>query len=367
MSTMEFKLLSCVFQEVTEEEPMENDEPDNSTEDVMDESINTPELTKTTDDSEKVIESKKDSDPEKDEKESSETKEQLKKPDKILPCPRCKSMDTKFCYYNNYNVNQPRHFCKACQRYWTAGGTMRNVPVGAGRRKSKNSAARFCQITVSEDGVHRPGIKTLSFGPDNQGVENMDDRSSGSTVTALSMEEQSKKTRSEANPHFNGFANPMQCFQGPPYMWHPAVPFCPTIYPMPIFHHPYWNGSPVPWNVPWVPNLSSPTAPTLGKHTRDGEIITPSMNTSSSSSTSTNTILTPKTLRIDDPNEAAKSSIWTTLGIRKDKGDCISKGFFNSLQSKEVDKKKDGEVEVSAAFKANPVALCRSVDFQERA
>lgn len=41
----------------------------------------------------------------------------LKKPDKILPCPRCNSMDTKFCYYNNYNVNQPRHFCKNCQRY----------------------------------------------------------------------------------------------------------------------------------------------------------------------------------------------------------------------------------------------------------
>ncbi|BAF26477.2 Os10g0406300 [Oryza sativa Japonica Group] len=56
----------------------------------------------------------------------------LKKPDKILPCPRCSSMDTKFCYFNNYNVNQPRHFCKHCQRYWTAGGAMRNVPVGAG-------------------------------------------------------------------------------------------------------------------------------------------------------------------------------------------------------------------------------------------
>ncbi|KAK4403001.1 Cyclic dof factor 2 [Sesamum angolense] len=63
----------------------------------------------------------------------------LKKPDKILPCPRCNSMDTKFCYYNNYNVNQPRHFCKNCQRYWTSGGTMRNVPVGSGRRKNKNA------------------------------------------------------------------------------------------------------------------------------------------------------------------------------------------------------------------------------------
>lgn len=63
-----------------------------------------------------------------------------KKPDRTLPCPRCNSLDTKFCYYNNYNVNQPRHFCKGCQRYWTAGGTLRNVAVGAGRRKRKHSS-----------------------------------------------------------------------------------------------------------------------------------------------------------------------------------------------------------------------------------
>ncbi|KAG0618289.1 hypothetical protein M758_4G052000 [Ceratodon purpureus] len=62
----------------------------------------------------------------------------LPKPDKVVACPRCDSLDTKFCYYNNYNVNQPRHFCKNCQRYWTAGGTLRNVPVGAGRRKNKH-------------------------------------------------------------------------------------------------------------------------------------------------------------------------------------------------------------------------------------
>jgi hypothetical protein len=54
-----------------------------------------------------------------------------------LPCPRCRSRETKFCYFNNYNVNQPRHFCKACHRYWTAGGALRNVPVGAGRRKNR--------------------------------------------------------------------------------------------------------------------------------------------------------------------------------------------------------------------------------------
>ncbi|KAK4393121.1 Cyclic dof factor 3 [Sesamum angolense] len=88
---------------------------------------------------------------EEDQAETSNSQEKsLKKPDKILPCPRCNSMDTKFCYFNNYNVNQPRHFCKNCQRYWTAGGTMRNVPVGAGRRKNKNSISQFRHLTVPE-------------------------------------------------------------------------------------------------------------------------------------------------------------------------------------------------------------------------
>ncbi|XP_006661345.2 dof zinc finger protein MNB1A-like [Oryza brachyantha] len=57
------------------------------------------------------------------------------------PCPRCESRDTKFCYYNNYNTSQPRHFCKSCRRYWTKGGSLRNVPVGGGSRKSSSSSS----------------------------------------------------------------------------------------------------------------------------------------------------------------------------------------------------------------------------------
>ncbi|PIN07395.1 hypothetical protein CDL12_19283 [Handroanthus impetiginosus] len=57
--------------------------------------------------------------------------------DQPLKCPRCDSSNTKFCYYNNYSLSQPRHFCKACKRYWTRGGTLRNVPVGGGCRKNK--------------------------------------------------------------------------------------------------------------------------------------------------------------------------------------------------------------------------------------
>lgn len=60
-------------------------------------------------------------------------------PPEALRCPRCDSAETKFCYYNNYNTSQPRHFCKSCKRYWTAGGSLRNVPVGGGLRKNKKS------------------------------------------------------------------------------------------------------------------------------------------------------------------------------------------------------------------------------------
>jgi hypothetical protein len=57
-----------------------------------------------------------------------------------LECPRCRSTNTKFCYYNNYSTAQPRHLCRACRRYWTHGGTLRDVPVGGATRRRAVSA-----------------------------------------------------------------------------------------------------------------------------------------------------------------------------------------------------------------------------------
>ncbi|CAN4111426.1 unnamed protein product [Withania somnifera] len=61
--------------------------------------------------------------------------------DGAINCPRCHSTNTKFCYYNNYSLTQPRYFCKTCRRYWTEGGTLRNVPVGGGSRKNRRSSS----------------------------------------------------------------------------------------------------------------------------------------------------------------------------------------------------------------------------------
>uniref|UniRef100_A0A7N0T3H2 Dof zinc finger protein n=1 Tax=Kalanchoe fedtschenkoi TaxID=63787 RepID=A0A7N0T3H2_KALFE len=63
-------------------------------------------------------------------------------PETVLKCPRCASMNTKFCYYNNYSHSQPRYFCKTCRRYWTQGGALRNVPVGGGCRRNKRNSSK---------------------------------------------------------------------------------------------------------------------------------------------------------------------------------------------------------------------------------
>ncbi|KAI3713482.1 hypothetical protein L1987_72060 [Smallanthus sonchifolius] len=76
-------------------------------------------------------------------KTSSSSLERKARPqkDSAVNCPRCNSTNTKFCYYNNYSLSQPRYFCKTCRRYWTEGGSLRNVPVGGGSRKNKRSSS----------------------------------------------------------------------------------------------------------------------------------------------------------------------------------------------------------------------------------
>ncbi|XP_045799795.1 dof zinc finger protein DOF2.1-like [Trifolium pratense] len=71
-------------------------------------------------------------------------------PEHALNCPRCNSTNTKFCYYNNYSLTQPRYFCKSCRRYWTKGGTLRNVPVGGGCRKNKRSSSSSSSKRVQD-------------------------------------------------------------------------------------------------------------------------------------------------------------------------------------------------------------------------
>ncbi|KAK4755180.1 hypothetical protein SAY87_008937 [Trapa incisa] len=377
---------------------------------------------------------------EEEQSETSNSQEKpLKKPDKILPCPRCNSMDTKFCYYNNYNVNQPRHFCKNCQRYWTAGGTMRNVPVGAGRRKNKSSASHYNRHITAEalqnvridipSGIHtvKPSGTVFSFGSSDMplcesmvsslnladktiwgsprngfcrtdqiimtessmaGNEKRVDRLNGSPTACPN----SKETEGK-NGSIPGFIPQVHCYPGAPwpYPWNPAQwsptmspppPYCPPGFALPFFPAAaaYWGCSvPGTWSVPWVPGPSSPAttgtgsgpnSPTLGKHSRDEQNALKKTglggedDQAAKGASAGKSLWIPKTLRIDDPGEAAKSSIWATLGIKNDRTEPVTGGgLFKAFQSKGDDRNRSSEA--SPVLQANPAALSRSVNFHE--
>ncbi|CAA7401105.1 unnamed protein product [Spirodela intermedia] len=252
----------------------------------------------------------------------------MKKPEKILPCPRCSSMATKFCYYNNYNVNQPRHFCKNCQRYWTAGGSMRNVPVGAGRRKSKHSAAAAAatsQPTVLRFGSDDPLCDSIRHAP----AAPSSPHSSGSSVAASNLTEDAGGSNLQEQVLRSSHGS---SYHPPPTTWpstwsaSAAVPVYPTAA--------FWG-----WGA----------APALGKHSREDGHGHPKEESSEQIHRESCRLWIPKTLRIHNPEEAAKSSIWAMAG-----------GVFKPFEHPKM-----GIRSSASLFHANPAALSRSLNFQE--
>ncbi|KAL9253079.1 Cyclic dof factor 2-like protein [Drosera capensis] len=292
----------------------------------------------------------------------------LKKPDKILPCPRCKSMDTKFCYFNNYNVNQPRYFCRKCQRYWTSGGSMRNMPVGAGRRKNKNSSASLHLPVAHEvlqslrpEAVNGPNVplcesmgSELNLGGNSQ--KTMISTSSDSAFSSSYKIKNSVGNGGSQEPmmkNIAAFPPQVPCLQAPPWpyalnqaQWTATLPppsFMHPGLPMPPFYAmlPYWG-----WNMGLVTPVSvspdhateilRPDSPSMGKHTREGNLQKPvnfDKEDGQGDEKSRKRVFAPKPLRFDDPSEAARSPIWANL--RVEKGNSISSaGAFRGFQSK---------------------------------
>lgn len=140
---------------------------------------------------------------------SCQQSQQEKKPrpadEQALKCPRCDSTNTKFCYYNNYSLTQPRYFCKSCRRYWTKGGTLRNVPVGGGCRRNKRSSSLSkrstpeCHLQVPELMISTPTSSS------SQGLVSplcSYDQTLALVHGNLSM------LSSQGNSHFDVFGNP---------------------------------------------------------------------------------------------------------------------------------------------------------------
>lgn len=97
-------------------------------------------------------------------------------------------------------------------------------------------------------------------------------------------------------------------------------------------------------------------SPTLGKHSRD-------VSTHTGDTVKQN-LWVPKTLRINDPEEAARSSIWSTFGAKSEQNKPIMRGcVFKSFEPK-----SDASSHISnndQILGANPAAMSRSESFQE--
>lgn len=268
----------------------------------------------------------------------------LKKPDKILPCPRCNSVDTKFCYYNNYNVNQPRHFCRNCQRYWTAGGSMRTVPVGSGRRKNKGwvSSDPYLHITSENtDDYNSSSAKILSFESSNSLVtENAKHQSSHANISADSV--------SQEFNNFQGFLPP-QATSPVSLPWPYQYPPNPSFYHMPV----YWGCAVPVWST-----LETSTC--LGKRTRDeashetvreikddfvrARLVSESQSISNEASIST------------------KNHVWYPVPTKHEKTEQFS-FFINGSERKSSNNRFVPET--YHHLQANPAAMARSVNFRE--
>lgn len=112
------------------------------------------------------------------------------RPQEQLNCPRCNSTNTKFCYYNNYSLTQPRYFCKTCRRYWTEGGTLRNVPVGGGSRKNKKPSTTTTTITSAPSNISTilsPQNLMLSYNNSVQGGQDLNLGFQSATPTSKPM------------------------------------------------------------------------------------------------------------------------------------------------------------------------------------
>ena len=133
--------------------------------------------------------------------------------------------------------------------------------------------------------------KVLSFTPNSP----VDDCSSGTTTVA------SSNSAVEKPQDNNGFHDQVHWVPAPgtPWSYNPWVSM--PGYPLIQFYpSPYWN------SIPWLPPATcTPNFSHLGKHSSDQESIKPNEEPKKQK----NSVLIPKTLRIDDPDEAAKSSI----------------------------------------------------------
>lgn len=290
---------------------------------------------------------------------------------------------------------------------------MRNVPVGAGRRRSKNSVASMQinkHITVSGSCLQTAAVPPhdvqrqqcangtmLCFNSEiANGADGSMDPVLIERITTSTKKEEERNTHSARSSAVQSIPTEsvnkivQNCSDTSVQVplngsswgcnWSPVFPLYSNYYPS-VFYpvgQPWGFG---PWITPGLPPLSSapsnaetlsePACSPLGKHSREELHLKDkhlnSANPNAEDNAQEKSLWMPKTLRITDPEEAAMSSIWLSIGIKKGKGEnAASGGMFKGFQSKARPDAKISAMEISQHMNPNPAALSRSHNFHER-
>lgn len=255
------------------------------------------------------------------------------------------------------------------------------MAIGAGRWKNKNLAS-LCRQTRADqpNGIHHPTLKSdcavnLNLGSDTPLRQSM--------ASKLNIADKRVDKRVDISEEMvpNGHGNPpvLACFSGSPWPcpWNfvqwtsPASPvvYRPSGFRMPFYTAPPFGACAVPcvWSIPpcVTPLIPGHDSPTLGKHPRDDTTSDSEKEQPQKESNPGKCFWVPKTLRIDDPSEAARSFIWTTLGDENDKkAGSVGKsgGPLNAFEPKG---RMNNVSTAASVLHANPAALSRALRFHE--
>ncbi|KAI5075560.1 hypothetical protein GOP47_0009636 [Adiantum capillus-veneris] len=131
----------------------------------------------------------------------------------------------------------------------------------------------------------------------------------------------------------------------------------------PFMNPAMWGAPPLEWAGPWTMPVYPPAAAAATLLPLPNVGCAPQKHQPLERSQPEKCLWVPKTLRIDDPLDAARSSIWTTLGLGDGPLSSPARCSTNAFQGK-LELKEENEA-VSSNRLSNPAALSRSAAFQE--
>ncbi|KAK8366368.1 hypothetical protein V6Z12_A02G115200 [Gossypium hirsutum] len=103
------------------------------------------------------------------------------------------SKTCKFREENKTTKGTSFELSQTCRRYWTEGGSLRNIPVGGGSRKNKRPSSSSSSLSLSSSSknpkIHQPQDLNVAFKTTTQGYTSVPDPNTVYTSGLIPMQD----------------------------------------------------------------------------------------------------------------------------------------------------------------------------------